>query len=102
MAKLSDILAKDRRLVILRFLSEDDDYKLNASVLNSAVSSLGHKAGHDIMEADLKLLEEHDLVSLEYVHVPGGSVTIAKLTKLGLEVSKGRSHPVVARPSPEF
>lgn len=97
---LSELMAKDRRLAILRFLAEADGYALNASVLTTAVAGLKHRAYRDTIEADLTLLDQHELVTLERLAMPSGQLLCATLTKLGLDVATGRPHPVVARPAP--
>ena len=43
---LADLLRQDRRLVILRFLSEDADYRLNTSVLCFALDAYGDRKRH--------------------------------------------------------
>jgi len=100
MSNLVDVMAKDRRLAILRFLSEAAGYSLNASVLTTAVSTVAHRVFRDTIEADLMLLEQHQLVTIERFNMPSGDVIVATLTGLGLDVTLGRPHPVVARPSP--
>ncbi|NIX75399.1 ArsR family transcriptional regulator [Microvirga terricola] len=98
---LVDVLAKDRRLALLRFLSEADGYSLNASVLTTALSAVAHRVYRDTIEADLVLLEQHQLVTLERMPLPSGELICATLTALGMDVTNGRPHPVVARPTPK-
>ena len=98
---LNDVLAKDRRLALLRFLSEADGYALNASVLTTALSSVAHRVYRDTVEADLTLLEQHQLVTLEPLSLPSGRLLVATLTALGHDVAQGRPHPMVARPAPK-
>ena len=98
---LGEVLAKDRRLAILRFLAEADGYSLNASVLATAVSAIAHRVYRDTIEADLILLDQHQLVTLEEIKLHSGNLICATLTLHGLEVSQGRPHPAVARPSPK-
>jgi len=95
-----DFYDKNRRLALLRFLTEADDYRLNSSVLKTALNAIGLSDGRDIVEADLVLLEKHGLVEIDRIKLPGGEVIVAKLTEPGSEVAKGRPHPVVARPDP--
>lgn len=100
MTTLAEAMAKDRRLAILRFLSEASGYSLNASVIRTAVSAVAHHVFKDTIEADLMLLEQHQLVTLERTKMSSGDIIIATLTGDGLDVTLGRPHPVVARPSP--
>lgn len=100
MNTMRDVLDKDRRLAILRFLSEADGYCLNESVILSALKRIAHQAWRDGVQADLVLLDQHGLVTLEEIGLPGKTLKVATLTSLGHEVVQGRAHPVVARPSP--
>ena len=101
MSDLAELMAKDRRLAILRFLSEADGYSLNASVLATALNGVAHRAYRDTVEADLTLLEQHELVSVERMRLGAGHLLVATLTALGLDVAGGRPHPMVARPRPK-
>lgn len=99
--ELREIMAQDRRLAILRFLSEAEGYALNASVLTTAVAGIKHMAFRDVIESDLADLERWQLVTLEKIGMPSGSLVCATLTVKGLEVAQGRTHPNVARPKPK-
>lgn len=98
---LAEAFDRDRRLVILRLLAAQDGYSLSASMLVKAVRELRHHVYADVLEADLMLLDQHRLVTREVIEVGGSKLTMATLTKLGLDVSQGRPHPVVDRPSPK-
>lgn len=98
---LAETFAKDRRLVILRLLAEQDDYSLSVPLITKAAAQLRHRVYPDIVEADIVLLEQHSLVKREELEVGAGKMTIATLTKLGRDVACGRPHPMVARPSPK-
>ena len=37
-----ELVSRDRRLVILRFLAEDQDRTLNTSILQDALDQVGH------------------------------------------------------------
>lgn len=102
MSSLAEDFAKDRRLVILRLLSEVDGYSLSASMLTKAVSRLRHAVYDDTIAADLVFLEQHGLVSREEEKVGLKALVFATLTRLGLDVANGRPHPMVDRPSPKF
>ena len=39
MSDMQDIISKNRRLAILRFLSEEQDYAMNTSTLQAALGS---------------------------------------------------------------
>lgn len=91
------MLTKDRRLVILRFLAEDAGYKLNTSVLQSALDAYGHSVTRDQVAVDAAWLAEQELVRCEQL----GPVTVVELTARGADVASGRAEiPGVARPRP--
>lgn len=99
---LQQLLDEDRRLVVLRILSEADDYSLNESLVEKLLARfrLGI-VGRDLVRAHLAWLEGHGLVTVDRIEVGNGrDLWIGKLTKTGLEVSQGRPWPGVARPSP--
>ena len=102
MTSLAETLAKDRRLVILRLLSEVPGYALSASMLTKAVRSMRHAVYDDTIAADLVMLEQHGLVTREEEPHNGKTLVFATLTRFGLEVANGRPHPMVDQPSPKF
>lgn len=90
-------LRRHRRLVILRILSELPTHRANASLLRSAVESIGVTSTRDDMATDIQWLADQSLVSTETV----GSVQLVTLTARGDDVATGRALvPGVARPSP--
>jgi DNA-binding HxlR family transcriptional regulator len=102
MSSFAETLAKDRRLVILRLLSEVDGYSLSSSMLTKAVRSMRHAVYDDTIAADLVMLEQHGLVTREEEPHNGKTLVFATLTRFGLEVANGRPHPIVDQPSPKF
>ena len=97
MNDFTELLNADRRLVILRCLSEDPGYDLNESVLQSMLNAIGHNASRDRIRTDLQWLDEQGLVTLREVV----SVKIATLTSRGMDVACGKATvPGVKRPSP--
>lgn len=94
---LQTIQREDRRLVILRYLSEDDDYSLNDSMLDKCLAGIGHGVSRDVLRSDLAWLAEQGLVTADEV----GAILVATLTARGDDVAKGRAVvPGVARPRP--
>ena len=92
-----NLLTEDRRLVILRFLAEDPSYRLNTSVLRTALDAFGHSVSRDQVETDVAWLAEQGLVSVE----PVGPVRVATLTGRGVDVATGKAVvPGVKRPGP--
>jgi len=102
MSSLAETLAKDRRLVILRLLSEVPNYSLSASMLTKAVRAMRHAVYDDTIAADLVMLEQHGLLTREEEPLNGKTLVFATLTRFGLEVANGRPHPMVDQPSPKF
>lgn len=94
----ADELAADRRLVILRALSEDvSGGTANENVLALALRAFGHQVGRDIVRADLQFLREHQLIALEKVGGMRTEIWIGKLLAAGEEVAYGKTrHPGVA------
>lgn len=91
----TDLLIQDRRLVILRFLAEDQDNKLNTSILQEALDQVGHGVSRDCTETDCAWLAEQGLVTTELV----GPVTVVTLTGRGQDVAEGKATvPGVKRP----
>lgn len=99
MNNVQDIFTKNRRLAILRFLAEDQDYSLNTSVLQSALAAIGHGVSRDVVEADAAWLAEQGLATMERLdNLP---VTVLRISARGMDVARGAaSHPGVDRPLP--
>ncbi|MCX9565273.1 ArsR family transcriptional regulator, partial [Vibrio cholerae] len=53
---LEELLQKDRRLVMLRVLSEMPSYEANDSILDSMLDTYGHKVSRDLVQAELSWL----------------------------------------------
>ena len=92
MKNLTDVLAQDRRRVILQLLADDDDYSLNDTVLKQALASVGHNTPRDLVHADLTWLETHGLVRVQ--KLAEGDVWVARLTEAGQDVAKLAPNPV--------
>lgn len=91
-------VAEDRRLVILRVLSDSTGYQTNEYTLEAVLEDLGHTVSSDRLHADLAWLAEQGLVTTSNV----GGVTIPKLTQRGLDVARGKAVvPGVKRPRPD-
>nr|WP_067289841.1 hypothetical protein [Marinobacterium profundum] len=88
---------EDRRLVILRLLAEDADYRVNSSILQQGLDMFAHSVSRDKLHTELNWLAEQDLIKCE----PVASVLVVTLTQRGLDVAQGRaSVPGVKRPGP--
>jgi hypothetical protein len=98
MTTFAAAMAEDRRLVILRLLSEDTDFSLNARMLQTGLKLLGHNASLDAIHADLAWLQDVAAVTVATVH---GDVQVATLTERGRDhVEKRAVIPGIKRPSP--
>ena len=99
MSTTGNVITKNRRLAILRFLAEDADYSHNTSVLQSALAQIGHGVSRDVVEADAAWLDEQELATID--RVEGLPVTVLRITGRGLDVARGFAvHPGVDRPLP--
>lgn len=89
---------EDARLVLLRSLAEDPDYRLNESLLQTILDQFGHAMSRDRIRTELRWLEEQGLISVELV---AGVTMVATLTTRGADVASGRARvDGVKRPSP--
>lgn len=88
----------DRRLVLLRLLSEQHGYRANSSNLHTALYALGVTASRDDVRTDLAWLAEQGLLRTES---PVDGLDVATLTARGHDVVLGLAVvPGVSRPSP--
>jgi len=93
-----ELLAENRRLIVLRALTEVARFEANESVLRLGLQQFGHHVGGDIVRADLEFLERHGLIVVERIRVERGELWVAKLTGAGEDVAKGdATHVGVAR-----
>lgn len=94
----ADLVAADRRLVILRILAESIGYTCNEHLIASLLESFGHVLSRDALRTELAWLEEQRLLTVQDV----AGVTIAKLTARGADVAADRAWvPGVKRPVPD-
>jgi len=97
----AELLAKDRRLAILRFLEGSAGRELNTYVLREALDAIGHNVSRDQVEGDAAWLAEQGLAEVSQVGPPEGRVTVVRVTARGADVAGGRAlHPGVKRPEP--
>ena len=94
----TDELAADRRLIILRALSEDvSGGTANENVLALALRAFGHQVGRDLVRADLQFLKDHRLIAVETLQGMRAEIWIGKLLPAGEDVAYGKTrHPGVA------
>jgi hypothetical protein len=95
-------LAADRRLVILRALTEAPGGAMNEDVCKTALGVFGHKVSGDLVRGDLHFLGAHSLIRLEKIAAARGELWIAQITGSGADVAEGtKTYRGVARLRPE-
>lgn len=100
MKTFAERLREDRRLVLLRLLSEQHGYRSNNSILHAGLHHLGVAGTRDDVRTDLAWLQEQGLVRL--TEAADSGIVIAQLTGRGQEVAEGHAVvPGVSRPSPK-
>lgn len=93
----NNVFVQDRRLVILRVLSESAGYTASDSNLDDLLDSWGHTVSRDVVIGEMYWLAEQQLITLREM----GSTQIATITQRGLDVASGQAiHPGVKRPRP--
>ena len=80
MKSFAERLREDRRLVLLRLLSEQGGYRANSSVLHAGLHHLGVAASRDDVITDLHWLAEQSLLGIAEA-VPG--IYVATLSARG-------------------
>jgi hypothetical protein len=91
-------IAADVRLIILRELAVQPDYRLNETLLLRVLETFGHRKSRDYLRDQLRWLEEMGAVTLTET----GTVLIAELTRRGRDhVERRVVIEGIARPSPE-
>lgn len=94
---LAEFEKKERRLVILRLLAEDSDYRAPSSIIERGLEMYALSTSRDNLHTELHWLQEQGFVSLEEI----STVFVVTLTQRGLDVSKGLATvPGVKRPGP--
>jgi len=83
----TDMLAADRRLVILRLLIESNG-SANESVLLSALEALGHgRTTQEDVRADLRFLKDAGAIRLEWFME---RIAVAHLLMRGTDIAQGK------------
>jgi hypothetical protein len=98
MTDFRQYIAADVRLIVLRELVAQPDYRLNETLLLRVLETFGHRKSRDYLRDQLRWLEEMGAVTL----TEAGTVMIAELTRRGRDhVERRTVIEGVARPSPE-
>ena len=92
-----ELIAEHVRLSILQVLEQDAQYAHNETVLQAALSAVGHGVSADRLRSELAWLAEQGLM----VVTDTSGIQVAKLTTRGVDAALGRTNvPGVARPGP--
>lgn len=101
MPSLHEVIEQDRRAAILLTLGEATGYRLNESVLRSALSTMALPVGRDEMRGALDWLKRQGLIRVEVLPTEtNGELWIAHLSADGDEVRHGRRFPGVKQAGP--
>lgn len=96
----ADRLREDRRLVMLRLLSEQPGYRMNSSNLHAGLHYLAVACTRDDVSTDLHWLRDQGMVVLDTVAEVGG-LYLVTISSRGKEVAEGLTHvPGISRPTP--
>lgn len=100
MKSFTERLREDRRLVMLRLLSEQPGYRMNSSNLHAGLHHLAVACSRDDVATDLQWLKEQSLVLLDPVPEVA-SLQLVTITARGADVAAGHTQvPGVSRPTP--
>jgi hypothetical protein len=98
MTDFRQYIAADVRLIILRELAAQPDYRLNETLLSRVLETFGHRKSRDYLRDQFRWLEEMGAVTL----TEAGTILIAELTRRGRDhVERRVVIEGIARPSPE-
>jgi len=95
--RYEELVAADRRLLILQALEQAPDYALRETVLMRLLEGERLAVGQDALRGELAWLADRGLVTVEY----HDAVQAARITARGADVATGRSAvDGVERPRP--
>lgn len=98
MSEFDEFLTEDARLVILRELARQNDYRLNETILTKVLDSFGHKRSRDWVRTQIRKLQELGVVKV----LEAGTILVAEITRTGHDHVERRAFVEgVAKPSPE-
>ena len=88
MKSYAEVVAADRRLVMLRLLIEARG-EAGESVLEKGLGMIGHRTGvtRDVVREDLRFMAERDLVKIDFFQ---DKVMIATITRRGVDCAGGK------------
>lgn len=96
-ANYNDLVAQDRRLVLLQALAQSPDYALRETVLVRLLEGERLAIGHDDLRGEFRWLADRGLVDIEF----HDDVQAARITVRGVDVANGHTRvDGIARPRP--
>lgn len=84
----NESLREDVRRVVLDLLEQAAGHDLNADMIRLGLAQFGHHPSADQLETELSWLSEQGYLSVEK---RGYGILVAKLTRRGADVAKGRA-----------
>ena len=98
MADFNQFVTEDGRLVMLRELAKQSDYRLNETILTQVLDVFGHRRSREWVRTQLRKMEELGAVKLREAE----GIVVATATRAGLDHVEGRSViEGILQPSPE-
>lgn len=102
MTSMAEEMARDRRRGILEHLALAEGHSLAAGVLTVLLDQSRKNIYRDMIEADITLLAQHGMVTVEDLPSAAGPQKWITATGLGLDVARGRRHPSVSDKLPGY
>ncbi|OBS10800.1 VpaChn25_0724 family phage protein [Acidihalobacter prosperus] len=97
MSRYADLVAEDRRLVLLQALTESPDYALRETVLLRLLEGERLAIGQDGLREELRWLADCGALTIEY----HDGIQAARITARGADIAAGRTRVEgIARPRP--
>lgn len=94
----AEMKRNDARLVILRALADENDGRLNETIITKILDAFGHCESRDWVRTQIRAL--NDLGVITYSEI--SSIMVANITQLGLDhVERRTVVEGVSRPSPK-
>lgn len=100
MKSFAERLREERRLVMLRLLSEQPGYRMNSSTLHAGLHHLAVACSRDDVITDLHWLKDQGMVTADPVPEVD-SLYLVAITARGHDVASGHAAvPGISRPTP--
>lgn len=96
---MKELFEPNQRIIMLQGMEKDNDYSLSNEMLQRLLNTYGHGVGVAEVNEQIQWLRERGLVTVS--ELPGG-ITVAKLTRNGIDIAQGHSRTEgIDRPIPE-